>query len=92
MSAEMLQRQPHRVSKDDPSRLRRILRLPEVLTVTGKKRSAIYESVANGTFPAPVPLGPRAVGWLENELIDWQQEQIAARAARSHRAQGEKAA
>jgi prophage regulatory protein len=82
-ASEMPRREPQRISKNDQCCLRRILRLPEVEAVTGKKRSAIYESVADGTFPAPVPLGPRAVGWLENELIDWQQEQIAARAARS---------
>jgi prophage regulatory protein len=62
--------------------LRRILRLPEVDAITGKKESSIYEDITAGTFPAPVPIGPRAVGWLEDELIDWQQAQIAARAAR----------
>ena len=59
--------------------LRRILRLPEVEAVTGKKRSAIYEGVADGTFPAPVPLGPRAVGWLESEIMEWQERIIAER-------------
>jgi prophage regulatory protein len=82
-ASEMQRREPRRTSETDRSRLRRILRLPAVEAVTGRKRSAIYEGVAEGTFPAPVPLGPRAVGWLEDELIDWQQEQIAARAARS---------
>jgi prophage regulatory protein len=59
--------------------LRRILRLYEVEAVTGKKRSAIYEDTTNGRFPAPVPLGERAVGWLETEIMEWQEQRIAER-------------
>jgi prophage regulatory protein len=51
--------------------MERILRLPEVKTATGKSRSSIYLGVANGTFPAPVALGPRSVGWRESELTAW---------------------
>ena len=62
--SETLLREPQREASNKQERfLRRILRLPEVEAVTGKKPSAIYESIAAGTFPAPVPLGPRAVGW-----------------------------
>jgi prophage regulatory protein len=60
-------------------RLRRIIRLPKVEELTGRKRSAIYEDIAAGSFPAPVPLGPRAVGWLEDEIFDWQEKCIALR-------------
>ncbi|MEQ1881281.1 MAG: AlpA family phage regulatory protein [Burkholderiales bacterium] len=31
--------------------------------------------IKDGVFPKPVPLGPRAVGWLESDVSDW----IAAR-------------
>jgi prophage regulatory protein len=61
------------------SGLRRILRLPEVEIATGKKRSGIYQDIVDGTFPAPVPLGPRAVGWLETEIMEWQERRIAER-------------
>jgi prophage regulatory protein len=61
--------------------LRRILRLPEVEAVTGKKRSQIYEDILNGRFPAPVPLGERAVGWMEDEVAAWQDARIAERDA-----------
>jgi prophage regulatory protein len=63
--------------------LRRILRLPEVEAVTGKKRSQIYEDILNGRFPAPVPLGERAVGWIEDEVAAWQNARIAERDAES---------
>jgi prophage regulatory protein len=82
-ASEMLRRDGQRkASKNEERRLRRIIRLPLVEAVTGKKRSAIYEGVADGTFPAPVPLGPRAVGWLEDEIADWQEQCIALREER----------
>ena len=37
-------------------------RLPAVIQATGLGRSTIYRLMASGTFPAPVYLGPRAVG------------------------------
>ncbi len=45
--------------------LHTILRLPTVKTRTGLSRSTIYLRIAQGTFPKPVNLGGRAVGWLE---------------------------
>ena len=38
-------------------------------------RSTIYQYIKDGVFPKPVPLGPRAVGWLESDVTEW----IAAR-------------
>ena len=56
----------------------RILRLPRVQARTGLSRSSIYVRVANGSFPQPIRLGARAVGWLESEVDTWIREQIAA--------------
>ena len=55
-----------------------ILRLPDVKRSTGLSRSTIYLRVAEGTFPKPVSLGGRAVGWLEAEVQDWLQRRIEA--------------
>ena len=46
----------------------KFLRLPEVQNRTGKSRSAIYQGVNDGTFPKPIKLGLRAVGWIEAEI------------------------
>lgn len=54
----------------------RILRLPAVKQSTGLSRSTIYLRVAQGTFPRPVSLGGRSVGWLEHEVDEWVQRQI----------------
>lgn len=53
-----------------------ILRLPEVKTRTGLARSTIYLRVKQGDFPRPVPLGGRAVGWVESEIETWLERQI----------------
>lgn len=55
-----------------------ILRLPAVKASTGLSRSSIYLRVAEGTFPKPVGLGGRAVGWLEAEIQDWLRQRIEA--------------
>lgn len=51
--------------------MKRILRLPAVTAKTGLSSSEIYRKVDDETFPAPVQLGPRAVGWIEEEIDDW---------------------
>jgi len=53
-----------------------ILRLPAVKARTGLSRSTIYLRIADGSFPRPVSLGGRAVGWIEAEVNDWLKQQI----------------
>jgi len=55
-----------------------ILRLPAVKAVTGLSRSTIYLRISEGRFPKPVSLGDRAVGWIEAEVQEWLEQQIAA--------------
>lgn len=57
----------------------KIMRLPEVLAVTGLKRSSIYAFIKKSNFPSPVPLGEKAVGWLESEILDWINQRAAKR-------------
>lgn len=54
----------------------RVIRRPEVEARTGLSRSTIYLRVSEGTFPAPVSLGARAVGWIESEIENWLTGQI----------------
>jgi len=65
-----------------------ILRLPAVQARTGLSRSTIYLRISEGSFPKPIALGGRAVGWIEAEINDWLNRQIAAsrKAAREGRA------
>jgi prophage regulatory protein len=61
-----------------------ILRLPDVKRSTGLSRSTIYLRIAQGTFPKPVSLGGRAVGWLEAGVQQWLQCRIEASRNESH--------
>ena len=48
-----------------------LLRLPAVLRATGLARSTVYRMVAEHTFPAPVKLAKRAVGWRHDDVRRW---------------------
>ena len=56
-----------------------MLRFPTVKARTGLSRSTIYLRISRGTFPAPVSLGGRAVGWIEAEVNTWLAARIAQR-------------
>ena len=57
----------------------RILRLPDVKERVRLSRSSIYSMTSNGTFPKPIPLGIRSVGWLETEVAEWINQRTAKR-------------
>lgn len=48
-----------------------ILRLPDVMRLTGLGRSCIYKMMSDGLFPRSVPLSPRAVGWVTKDIRSW---------------------
>lgn len=48
-----------------------ILRLPAVIAKVGLSRSSLYAAIAGGYFPKSIPLGARAVGWLEADIEAW---------------------
>jgi prophage regulatory protein len=48
-----------------------LLRLQTVVRVTGLSRSTLYRLIADGQFPRPVRLGPRAVAWRRQDVEDW---------------------
>lgn len=56
-----------------------IIRRRDLRAVTGYGITTIYEMIGQGRFPKPIPLGARAVGWLSDELEQWQQSRIAER-------------
>ncbi|RZF31218.1 AlpA family phage regulatory protein [Paraburkholderia sp. UYCP14C] len=44
------------------------MRCAEVESETGLSHSTIYQRVKAGTFPAPVKLGVRSVGWRVGDI------------------------
>jgi prophage regulatory protein len=60
-------------------RPRRMIKLLGVTKKTALGKSSIYEAITEGTFPAPIRLGPRAVAWVEDEIDAWLEARIAQR-------------
>ena len=48
-----------------------ILRLRGVTAMTGLSRSSLYKYIGEGTFPAPVQLGRRSIGFYRHEIEEW---------------------
>jgi prophage regulatory protein len=49
----------------------RMLRLPEVLTISGLARSTVYKYIAMGLFPKQTKIcGGRCSGWAESEVME----------------------
>jgi prophage regulatory protein len=68
-----LQPSPVQATLQKPDRL---LRLPDVETLVGLKKSAIYAGVKDGSFPQPVKLSRRAVCWPESKVQAWIAQRI----------------
>lgn len=48
-----------------------ILRCKDVQQCTGLPRSTIYKLIKKKSFPAPVRLTQRAVGWQKTSVDEW---------------------
>jgi prophage regulatory protein len=67
-----------------PQAAPKIIRRKQVEARIGLSRTTIYQQLKDGTFPRPINLGPRAVGWIESEVDAW----VDAHIQKSRRAQG----
>lgn len=59
-----------------------LLRLPQVLAMTGRGRTSTLDDVKAGTFPKPIKCGSASL-WLHSEVQAW----IAARVRQSREGQ-----
>ena len=50
----------------------RFLRMPDVMKLLGLSKPTIYRHMKTiPTFPRPRKIGPRCIGWLESEVVDY---------------------
>ncbi|MEA3233850.1 AlpA family transcriptional regulator [Pseudomonas mosselii] len=49
----------------------RLLRLPDVIRITGMGRNTVYTRIKEGTFPKQVKIGPKSVAWRQSEINQW---------------------
>jgi prophage regulatory protein len=54
-----------------------LLRLPEVIKITGRSRSSIYAGIKDGSFVQPIKIGERAIAFVQVEVEEWVQGRIA---------------
>lgn len=67
-------------SSHTPAKPEKLLRLPEVESLTGLKKSSIYAGMKASppTFPHCVRLSVRAVAWRESDIANWQAQRQKA--------------
>lgn len=55
----------------------RLIRLAEVESRCGLRRSVIYSMARQGRFPAPIKLIGRSSAWISDEVDTWISQRIA---------------
>ena len=54
------------------------LRRKEVEAITGFSCSTLYRLMRIGQFPLPLQIGPRAVRWVESEIMEFLDSRLRA--------------
>jgi prophage regulatory protein len=49
----------------------RLIRLPEVVQMTGISKTTVYEHIKRGTFPKSYYISKRASAWKLSEITAW---------------------
>ncbi|ELC7355407.1 TPA: AlpA family transcriptional regulator [Enterobacter hormaechei] len=57
----------------------RLLRMSDVIDLTGLPKSTIYLKMKSKKFPRQVSIGARSVAWVEAEINDWIEKNIQNR-------------
>lgn len=61
-----------------------LLRLPQVIAITGLTKQKIYELIREDLFPKQVRITDRSVAWVKTEVEDWVNNLIAQRDGGRH--------
>jgi len=62
-----------------PVSIERILRLPALLAAIDISAPTLWRRVKDKSFPQPISLGGRSVGWLQSEVNEWIKTRAALR-------------
>lgn len=55
---------------------KRILRIHQVIEITGQSRSNIYLLMTKNLFPKAIKISERSVGWLQSDINNWIDSKI----------------
>jgi prophage regulatory protein len=56
----------------------RMLRLAQVISITGLGKTKIYELQSEGSFPMRVQITAHSVGWIEEEVQAWLARRVTS--------------
>ena len=59
----------------------RLLRMRDVIAITGLSKNTILRLVKAGSFPEPIQIGPRSVAWRWCDIRDWLESRPPATGA-----------
>ena len=57
----------------------KLIRIKEVMEITGMSRTSIYDMSHDGRFPKFVRLSQRSSAWIHEEVLLWVESKIAER-------------
>ena len=55
----------------------KLLRIAQVVELTGLKPSSIYKQIREGKFPRGIKITKRATAWSDKAVADWIEEIVA---------------
>lgn len=79
-----VKRSVNSLAKEEETKPRRLIRIREVLHLTGLSRSGLYKRIGYGLFPAPIKLGRTSV-WLESDIDAWIDALLATKDRKSEK-------
>jgi len=59
--------------------MQKLIRLKQVKEMTTLSNATIYRLIAKGSFPKQAVIGVRAAVWIEDEVVAFLNQRIAAR-------------
>ena len=67
-----------------------LIRIKQVMEITGLSKSYLYNLTANGNFPRSVNIVPggSSKGWIKEEIVSWVQQRIDERNRTIHQLYG----
>ncbi|MDW8371840.1 MAG: AlpA family phage regulatory protein [Geminicoccaceae bacterium] len=57
----------------------RLLKIGEVVNITGISKSVIYAMVRRGEFPPPIKIGYKTARWSSEEVYAWMRDIVRVR-------------
>lgn len=51
--------------------MNKLIKLNDLIKITGLSRSSIYLKISQGFIPKPIKIGEKSSRWLESDIDEW---------------------